>query len=531
LQQRPHLAIASVLALALAAGACSSESGPTKPPHVLFISLDSVRADDLTFTDAERAPHMTKLAERGTIFTRASSGSSWTLPAHVQMFTGQPPTLHGVQADHHRIDPLTKTLPECLAERGYESAGFWSGWYLAAAYGYERGFGRYESAMRVDATADAALNEAIDSRDREQADRAILKREHSSHKEITSQRIVEQARTALEAANPNVPLFLFAHFFDPHYDYIPPAPHDTQFDPDYDGTLTGEDFWANKAIIDRSQRPPERTISDRDLEHIRALYRGEIAWTDAAVGDILELFEERGILDDTLIIITSDHGEEFFEHQNVGHRQSLYEEVLRVPLLVVAPKSAGQRVAQSDVLASLSDLMPTMLEYAGIEEFPATVHGQSLKPAIEGRTLGERALIGSLAMIQGDVTRVIETMTTTDGKLTRRLRVDENGDVQIENAFWTDLASDPGELKPRGKRSNPALRAGWQRMETEMAKLRQLHGELPHSPPSARRTDIKSVFIGELAALGYGGEGDVPFDASKPEWTLGPLPPVPIDGR
>ena len=98
-----------------------------RTPDVILLSLDSVRADALTFRDERTTPALAQLARRGTVFTHAVSGSSWTLPAHAQMFTGQPPALHGVQDDERCIDPLTRTLPECLAGRGLMTLGFWSG--------------------------------------------------------------------------------------------------------------------------------------------------------------------------------------------------------------------------------------------------------------------------------------------------------------------------------------------------------------------------------------------------------------------
>ena len=329
-----HLLRCSVLA-----GGAIACSPAERAPDVLLVSLDSVRADDLTFRDARRAPRMTSLAETGAVFEQAIAGTSWTLPAHAEIFTGNPPLLHGAQIDTLRIDPLHPTLPELLRARGYHTLGFWTGWYLADEYGFARGFERYQCSMTIDPAANVDLRAALERRGDSAEEIESLLREVASHQDVTSRQVVADARAALAEIGDQGPVFLFAHFFDPHYDYVPPPPHDTRFDPDYDGSIDARGYWDNPAIYDGS-KSPARQISERDLEHVRALYRGEIAWVDEAVGDLVELFRERGTLDQALVVITSDHGEEFFEHGNRGHRNHLFDEVLRVPLLIVPPRGS-----------------------------------------------------------------------------------------------------------------------------------------------------------------------------------------------
>src|SRR5688572_12939938 len=139
---------AMLLAGLAGAAACGGKNAPAGDVrHVLLISLDSVRADDLTFRDADRAPNLARLAERGTVFTQAVAGSSWTLPTHVQMFTGQAPSLSRVEVDSVRIDANAPLLSEGLARAGFRTLGFWTGWYLAPTYGFGRGFELYRNAM------------------------------------------------------------------------------------------------------------------------------------------------------------------------------------------------------------------------------------------------------------------------------------------------------------------------------------------------------------------------------------------------
>jgi arylsulfatase A-like enzyme len=164
------------------------------------------------------------------------------------------------------------------------------------------------------------------------------------------------------------PFFLFVHFWDVHYDYVPPPPFDTLFDPHYGGSLTAKNFESTARIGPHMDR--------RDLEHIVALYDGEIRFTDGYVGRLLDLITEFGLAADTLIILTADHGDEFFEHGNKGHHRTLYEEVLHVPLIIARPGAVATGTVRTDPV-SLTDIVPTVLGEAGVTP-PAGIEGRSL---------------------------------------------------------------------------------------------------------------------------------------------------------
>ena len=507
--------------------ACSGGDGP--PPDVLLISLDTVRADYLTFLDGETAPNMARLARRGTVFTQALSGSSWTLPAHAQMFTGNPPSVNGVQIDTVRIDPRHPTLPELLRKGGYRTAGFWTGWYLAGEYGFARGFDVYESAMTVDPESNVELRRALEERGDAEGEIRSLLREVSNHEDVTSKEVAARVRGAIEGAGAGERLFLFAHFFDPHYDYVPPPPFDTQFDPDYAGTLDGRGFFENKRIYDRAKKPP-RQISERDLEHVRALYRGEIAWVDRAVGEIVDALEASGRLAHTLIVITSDHGEEFFEHGNRGHRNHLHDEVLRVPLLVVPPRSRERaRPDTCDTQVTLSDLLPTLLDYAG-EETPAGVYGRSLRPLVEGRSLPERAAVSSLLLrvaqpdTEGFQYWLTQAARTPGSKFVRTLEL-VGGRPKLRAIVHYDLTTDPGERRPNLKLPQDEVERLWEAFEDDLDALRVAFDSVRHSPSEERGTRAREGFEGELAELGYADAGTEGADDAAPEpWVWSPTP-------
>ena len=148
---------------ALLISACTGNPRTEPACDVVIISIDTVRADALTFEDRKVSPHLCDLAERGVVFDQAIAGSSWTLPSHAELFTGLPPILHGVHDDGRRIDPLHATLGERLGALGMHTAGVFSGWFLAGAYGFARGFDSYRCALADEPAADQALANALDA--------------------------------------------------------------------------------------------------------------------------------------------------------------------------------------------------------------------------------------------------------------------------------------------------------------------------------------------------------------------------------
>ena len=525
-----RLAWAALTVLSL--GACG---GPQEPrtPDVLLISLDSVRADTLTFLDEETAPNLARLARRGTRFTQAVSGTSWTLPSHAQMFTGMPPALHGLQESDLVLDPQLDTLPELLRDSGYRTAGFYTCWYLTDAYGFGSGFDLYENAMQGGAGLVQALELALEE-DSPDDQRRAFRRQVPAQRDITSPRVAASARAALEQMGSEEPVLLFTHLFDPHFDYVPPPPFDTRFDPAYEGSMTGEDFWTNPAVFDAGRTPP-RVISDRDLEHVRALYRGEVAWTDAAIGELLDALEQRGRLDETLIIVTADHGEEFFEHGGRGHRQTLFDEVLRVPLLVVPPRSVVPEPAATCAdQVSLSDLLPTVLDLCGLDA-PEGLHGRSLRPALEGTALEPRAQVATLSLpLEGGRPgrALLEAWRTPEQKLLRTwARFDGETEIRLVGVSWYDLVSDPGEQQPVQGLEDARVRRAWRQLEDECDRVRSLWQARDRTPQDRLFTNLEAVVGGDLAALGYATAGSDGPQSRADRLGLEPLAPARLSGR
>lgn len=526
--RRSLRSLSAVLPLIAIAAGCS---GGEPPRTLVLISLDTARADLLAFDDAFVAPRMTDLAARGTVFDQGVSGTSWTLPSHAQMFTGQTPMLHGVQDDNVRIDPATETLPELLSAAGFATFGAYSGPYLFSEFGFGSGFDDYRCAMTGGTELEAKWQRAVERGNDDLAGTQWMLADMQSHRDVSSPEVLARMQAAIKAAGQD-DLFLFAHFFDPHYDYVPPPPYDTRFDPDYEGTLDGRDFYSNPRIFSE-QRVPQ-ALAERDREHLIALYAGEMAWTDEHVGRLVDALDATDRLDGAWIVIVGDHGEEFYDHGSWGHRHTLFDEQLRVPFLVVPPVDAyPDRPARSDLQVTLSDVAPTLLAAAGLE-VPEHADGRSLLPVLAGESLSERPALAALrarprVLVDAGTTKhvITDCLRTPRQKLVRRFAV-RGGDVRLLDASWYDLEADPYEQAPLVDLADPRIVEAWALLEAENARLRDLHAALEWSPDAERGTRAREMFLGQMEALGYaeGGALDA-VDLGLP-WGHAPLPALPL---
>ncbi len=330
-------------------------------PHVdnvVLISIDSLRADHLGCygNPHDTSPAIDRVARDGVRFANAMSATSWTLPSHMSLLTGRYLLSHGVISQNDQLPPGVPTLAEMLRRAGLSTGGVVSALWLQPRYGFQRGFDYYDDSS-VQGKAwyeELSLEPAPNVTDHALA---WLRQQHGR-------------------------FFLFVHFWDVHYDYAPPAPYDKMFDPDYKGTVTGTNFMHNKAI--------RRGMPQRDLQHVLALYDGEIRWVDDHVAKILAALDDMGVSDRTAVIVTADHGDEFFEHGGKGHQRTLYREVVHVPLIMRVPGITGGRVVPDPV--SLVDVMPTALELAGAQT-PAGVDGKTLVPALLDGSASDRGAI------------------------------------------------------------------------------------------------------------------------------------------
>lgn len=443
-------------------------SAPAGSPNVVLISIDSLRADHLHCYGYARAtsPQIDQLAAEGVLFSTAISSTSWTLPAHAAMLTGLSDSVHGCTDTDRRLDDSRTTLAEHLQARGYATAGFFAGPYLHPVFGLAQGFETY-----VDCTSYAEANE------REARIQGTIEGEEvwrRSQHDVTNPRVYERVRGWLDRRDER-PFFLFLHLWDVHFDFIPPPPFDTMFDPGYSGTHDGRDFFFNPAV--NAQMPA------RDLAHLIALYDGEIAWTDEHVGMILGDLDRLGLTDATLIVVTSDHGTAFFEHGQKAHRNGLWDELIHVPLILRFPGRlpAGLRVAQQ---VRTIDIVPTVLALVGAPPV-GNLMGRSVLP-----------LMSPATEAQYD-TRVpaVSELNTLGYELTsfRRAEFKVIFDARSDRGYVFDLLADPGEtssltdkMTPLVQRALSETRAA-RRWLKAFAELHPYAGLPPQLPEGLRR--------------------------------------------
>ncbi len=328
-------------------------------PNVLLISIDTLRPDHLGCYGYGRptSPNIDALAKRGVLFEKAYSTTSWTLPGHMSLFTSLYPSFH--KLDHNsrlgtvRLDDSEQTLTELLKGAGFRTASFVAHPFLAADWGFGRGFDLYLRQV---------------GRAKKNTERVLQWLEWHLYHE----------RRGLEPSG----FFLFLHYIDPHETYSAPPPYLDRFTGDYQGLLKPPDHLVT--MFHEKAFP-----SEADYRYALALYDGEINYVDNQIGRVREALAEAGWLDSTVIVLTSDHGEEFKEHGSMGHKWTLYQEQLRVPLIISYPPrfAAGRTIAER---ASLLDIHPTLMGLLG-ESAPGAVQGLDLGPLMikAGRTTDE----------------------------------------------------------------------------------------------------------------------------------------------
>lgn len=341
----------------------SDRPGGPERPYVLLIGIETLRADHVGYIGYSRntTPTLDAVAKEGAFFSKVMATSSWTMPTVMSVLTSLYPEAHGTTSYDRKLPEDVNTLAEVLRENDYRTVAFVSNPTLDGRHGFYQGFDLYD-----DFSVWLGFGKLVGGPN---ADPNL-----DVHQILTNKQLTRAALRWIER-HYQEPFFMFAFYFDPHYDYIPPPPFDAMFDPNYDGSVDG------RGIVDeprKSNRPPQR-----DLDHIIALYDGEIRYTDTYVSKLLNAFARFGILDQTLVVIFGDHGDEFYEHGSTGHAHTLYNELIHVPLILRWPSkiAKGKRI---DALASQVDIMPTILDYLRIHH-KQVMQGKSLRNLIEGR--------------------------------------------------------------------------------------------------------------------------------------------------
>ncbi len=383
-------------------------------PNVLVIVLDTVRADHLSLYGYSRptSPTLKRLAERGIRFDEARATAPWTLPSHASLFTGRWPHELGVKW----MTPLPDrfpTLAAYLGARGYATAGFVANTlYCSADTGLDRGFTHYEdygldwerlrplrTALLVDRAWTGAAGFGLS------VTRNLNAGPFHPWLESAVRRLLDTGRKDAGSINrefldwlshrqePRRPFFTFLNYFDAHSPYIPPQ--GTQFRFGLEPLTDAEFILLNElwTAVDKLRLAPRYRLLVRDS------YDNCLAYLDERLGELFEALQRRGVLDRTLVIIASDHGEELGEHTLFDHGESLYRPEIRVPLLVVLPA----RTQVSGVVrecVSLRDLPATIVDLVGLADgspFPGRSLARLWRPRDPGDAPGAGDVVGAIS--------------------------------------------------------------------------------------------------------------------------------------
>jgi arylsulfatase A-like enzyme/Flp pilus assembly protein TadD len=394
--------------------------------NVLLVTLDTTRADHLgCYGDAQaRTPNIDALAAEGVRFARVYAPAPLTLPSHTSILTGLYPATHGVRNNGHVLDPRWRTLADILKARGFSTAAFVSSFSVDSRFGLGRGFDVYDDTFDVQAPLKGANAER-----RAEATFARFSR-------------------WLDKAGPG-PFFAWVHYYDPHLPYDPPSP--------YREELAG--------------RP----------------YDGEIAYMDHYVGAVIDALRAKGVLDRTLIVVAGDHGEGLGDKAETGHGIFLYDETLRVPLILRDPQALPRPgVVPSEV--RLIDVAPTVLDLLGLKTEAAGLEGQSLVPWIRNKAVR-------------DLDSLIESFYPRENFGWSELVGIVSGPwkyIQAPRPELYDLAADPGEKADLAASSPDRAAELRAKLEAEILRLGRSSGASGPAAASARSGDRE-----RLRSLGY----------------------------
>jgi arylsulfatase A-like enzyme len=372
-------------------GLASARPVASQAPNIVLITMDTVRADHLSTYGYSRntTPNLTAFAAGATLYRHTVAVSNMTLATHASMFTGLYAGVHGAHYDPpaypsgHPLTPGIPTVAEMLAQRSYSTLAVVANYgYLSSFFGVDRGFQVYDVREPVPVTRDGTrlfLRNGV---------RRLVGLGWSSaefdRKARSAEEIDGAAVQLLREDRPRRAFFLFLNYMDAHWPYLPPAPYDRMFP----GKL--RDFTdASYERLEQDLILSRRDITPREKEHLISQYDGGIAYLDFELGRLFARLKELGLYDNSLIVVTADHGENLGDRHLLDHGMALYHDEVNIPLIVKYPgQNAGRTV---DELVSQIDIAPTILEAAAVA-CPLAFAGRSLtKPSDPERYLYSEA--------------------------------------------------------------------------------------------------------------------------------------------
>ena len=390
----------------LVAGALGLIGCDASRPSVIVVVVDTLRADRVGATGGESGltPFLDGLAGSGVAFRNARSTSSWTNPAVASLFTSRYPSQHRVGTFESRLSDAEVTLGERLEAAGWRGIGMVANFRLTRTLGFAQGFDVWFSRLTArEMSAQRLGQDAVRYWDRHVA-RFFWRRRR--------------------------PLFLYLHAMEPHAPYEP-------------GAAVAAPRGSSQALANAKVMRPGRwnELTRDEVGYLAASYDAEVAALDARLRRVFARLRSRGLLDGAIVVVTADHGEEFGEHGGFQHGRTLYQESVRVPLIMLGPGLPAGRVVERPV--SLIDVAPTILDLLGLPPEPR-FEGRSLLPMLRGEGESSGTLFELLPMGTAVEARQHVAGQATDELALLETRLPEGG----RGSEWFDLRRDPTERRP-----------------------------------------------------------------------------------
>jgi arylsulfatase len=416
-------------------------------PNIILLTVDALRADHCSAFgyDRETTPFLESFGQRAIEFRQAISVSSHTREAMPTLLSGYRPASFAANGFRAVEQPL---LAERLDNSGYRTQGFHSNPYLSRAYGFDRGFRTFYDDLLLGqnkflALAQRALEKFVFNRG-----------EYYARADEINRRSLKQ----LDSINDTQPIFLWNHYMDVHGPYHAPKRHYA------DQPLSASDA---EQLYRRSWSDPD-SITENEQQLLLDSYDDEIRWLDEQLASLFEEFRERNLLDESLIIITSDHGDAFGEHGYYTHPRYLHDSLLRVPL-IISPPNGGEGTIKSQV--STLDVVPTITAYAGVS---ADFSGTHLIVDSEQPTSGQEIVFASATgENENDAIRRFAGRRRDAKVITEVNQL--NGEIVSSKAF--DLMTDPMETEAVSVDQYPDLLAKTEAYASDRLEVRELDGQ------------------------------------------------------
>lgn len=461
----------------------------TVRPNVVFISMDATRQDHLSCYGYSRrtTPTLEGLAEKGVLYEKCFATACWTLPSHASMFTGLHVSQHGTTFDNPLLSDELRPIGQVMSDEGYQTVGFPNNAWLARDFGFDRGYDTYwlrnpfmERLSRMTKLGATAVK---------------------AYEKLWAVRNGRLSRSTVKWIDKwfrgqyrkDKPFFLFALLGDPH------LPH-------YEHEQTRRFLGDRTAAAMKVNQDPHRYIvgeqkmSEEDLELLAGRYDGEIAYMDEKIGELLKVVDHYASMDNTMVIITSDHGENLGDYGMMAHQYCLYDTLIHVPLIIKYPTSAGHAGVRTDELVQSNELFTTILDVTGASRngLAGDIRGRCLLPDQIAEHPLQFTISEELAPNIRRIARLFPNFDRT--RFERQLRALRTRDHKYiwgsdgKNELY-DLNEDPGEL-------NNILKA-----QPELAE--DLQGKLDgwvtaiESTRTGQETEFTALIEERLKGLGY----------------------------